>query len=59
MRKINIQRVKQNLSQLMAEAVRGEPFVITVNGVPKVQVVALEPVFEKEKIPAAKTERSE
>jgi prevent-host-death family protein len=56
MREINIQQVKKNLSKLMMEAVGGDPFVITVNGVPKVQVVALEPVVEKEKIPPAQAE---
>lgn len=43
MHAINIHEAKTNLSRLVDQAVRGEPFVIAKAGKPLVKVVALEP----------------
>jgi prevent-host-death family protein len=42
MRTVNIHDAKTNLSRLVAEAVRGEPFVIAKAGRPLVKVVRIE-----------------
>jgi len=41
MKSVNIHEAKTNLSKLVAEAARGEPFVIAKAGKPLVKVVAL------------------
>jgi prevent-host-death family protein len=42
MKSVNIHEAKTNLSKLVAEAARGEPFVIAKAGRPLVKVVALD-----------------
>jgi prevent-host-death family protein len=42
MRTVNIHEAKTQLSKLIDEAVRGEPFVIATAGKPLVKVVALD-----------------
>ena len=42
MRVVNIHQAKTHLSRLVAEAVKGEPFVIARSGKPLVKVVALD-----------------
>ncbi|ASQ46774.1 MULTISPECIES: type II toxin-antitoxin system Phd/YefM family antitoxin [Legionella] len=41
MHKVNIHEAKTNLSKLIEEAVRGEPFIIAKSGKPLVKVTAL------------------
>jgi prevent-host-death family protein len=41
MRKVNIHQAKTQLSRLVEEAAKGEPFVIAKSGKPLVKVVAL------------------
>lgn len=48
MRQVNIHDAKTNLSRLVDEAVKGEPFVIAKAGKPMVKVVALSPEDENE-----------
>ena len=42
MKSVNIREAKTNLSRLVAEAAKGEPFVIAKAGKPLVKVVALD-----------------
>ncbi|MHB1607486.1 type II toxin-antitoxin system Phd/YefM family antitoxin [Acidiferrobacter thiooxydans] len=42
MKQVNIHEAKTHLSQLVEEAVRGEPFVIAKAGKPLVRVMALD-----------------
>jgi prevent-host-death family protein len=42
MKSVNIHEAKTNLSKLVAEAAKGEPFVIAKAGKPLVKVVALD-----------------
>ncbi len=42
MKSVNIHEAKTNLSKLVAQAARGEPFVIAKAGKPLVKVVALD-----------------
>jgi prevent-host-death family protein len=42
MHKINIHEAKTNLSRLVEQAAKGEPFVIAKSGKPMVKVVALD-----------------
>ena len=42
MKSVNIHEAKTHLSKLVAEAARGEPFVISKAGKPLVKVVALD-----------------
>lgn len=42
MKSVNIGEAKTNLSKLVAEAVKGEPFIIANAGKPLVKVVALD-----------------
>ena len=42
MKSVNIHEAKTNLSKLVAEVVKGEPFIIAKAGKPLVKVVALE-----------------
>ena len=42
MRTVNIHEAKTHLSRLLAEAVRGEPFIIAKAGTPLVKVTAIE-----------------
>lgn len=43
MRQVNIHEAKTNLSRLIEQAVKGEPFVIAKSGKPMVTVRAYEP----------------
>lgn len=48
MRTVNIHQAKTHLSKLIAEAARGEPFIIAKAGKPIVKVTAIEaPTSEK------------
>lgn len=42
MKSVNIHEAKTNLSKLVAEVVKGEPFIIAKAGKPLVKVVALD-----------------
>jgi antitoxin (DNA-binding transcriptional repressor) of toxin-antitoxin stability system len=50
MRVIDIHEVLANFEQLIEDAARGNPFIIAVNGVQKVQVIPI-PQKPKEKMP--------
>lgn len=43
MKSVNIHEAKTNLSRLVDQAAKGEPFIIAKAGKPLVKVVALEP----------------
>ena len=43
MRQVNIHEAKTNLSRLIEQAIKGEPFIIAKSGKPMVTVVAYEP----------------
>jgi prevent-host-death family protein len=47
MRTVNIHEAKTNLSRLVDQAVKGEPFVIAKAGKPLVKVVALDSAPQK------------
>ena len=53
MRVIEIHEVLANFEQLIEEAARGNPFIIAVDGVQKVQVIPI-PLKPKEKMPRSK-----
>ncbi len=42
MKSVNIHEAKTNLSKLVAQAAKGEPFIIAKSGKPLVKVVALD-----------------
>jgi prevent-host-death family protein len=48
MKSVNIHEAKTNLSKLVAEAAKGEPFVIAKAGKPLVKVVALDAPLPRE-----------
>jgi prevent-host-death family protein len=49
MRQVNIHEAKTNLSRLVEEAARGEPFIIAKAGKPIAKVVALDAAESKPK----------
>ncbi len=48
MKSVNIHEAKTNLSKLVAEVVKGEPFIIAKAGKPLVKVVALDSPLPRE-----------
>jgi len=46
MRQVNIHEAKTNLSRLIEQAIKGEPFIIAKSGKPMVTVVAYEPPLD-------------
>lgn len=51
MRTVNIHEAKTQLSRLVDQAAKGEPFIIAKAGKPLVKVVALETIPKKKKSP--------